>query len=152
MWKDFFITILCFMAIRSLHFDVTAVKLKNVMKCGKYYQSSIKACLDRQFTGNLGMRKSMENMLPFLLIWFNFSKLDCICNTMKPCLLLYCLFAVSHKTNTNLKNSWVHFIPDELWKSAVLSYRWYFWVFITWISLFENDTQISPILPKFCLR
>lgn len=56
------------MAIRSLHFDVTAVKLKNVMKCGKYYQSSIKACLDRQFTGNLGMRKSMENMLPFLLI------------------------------------------------------------------------------------
>lgn len=60
IWKDDFMTIPCFMAIWSLHFDVAAVKLENMMKLSVENSALkvIKICLDHQFTGNLGTERS----------------------------------------------------------------------------------------------
>lgn len=58
-WNDDFMIILCFMAIWSLHFDVAAIKLENMMKLSVENTAFkvIKICLDWQFTRNLGTER-----------------------------------------------------------------------------------------------
>lgn len=119
IWKDDFMTIPCFMAIWSLHFDVAAVKLENMMKLSVENTALkvIKICLDHQFTGNLGTERSTGKHASLFCIYDLISQNFIIFVTLgNPVPLKLLLFQrLSLRAITNLENSWVQFNPDEQW-------------------------------------
>lgn len=98
------------MAIISLHFDVAAVKLEDVMKVSvenptKAAQKGHKKSLNREFTGNLGSGKS-NGEYTFLFCLYDLISQNLIVfltasNTM-PFTILFFL-RVSLRTNSNLE-------------------------------------------------